>query len=57
MFFLFHRKRTLRQAEQQMIHEFNLSTEYRDEESDVEEHFFELPNDGADSEYLTGSES
>jgi hypothetical protein len=57
VFFLFHRKHNRRQTEKPTGNEFDLSTEHRNEESDVEEHFFDLPNDRADSEYLTGSES
>jgi hypothetical protein len=55
---LFHRKHNRAQTEK-TIDEFDLSTEHRNEEgSDVEEeHFFDLPNDGTDAEYLTESES
>jgi hypothetical protein len=59
VFVLFHRKDNRARTEK-MIDEFDMSSEHRNEEgSDVEEeeHFFDLPNDGTDSEYLTGSES
>jgi hypothetical protein len=57
LFLLFHRKHNRSQTEKQIIDEFDLSTEHRNEEPDVDEHFFDLHNDGTDPEDLTGSES
>jgi hypothetical protein len=54
---VFHKACNSLQTEKQIIDEFDLSTEHRNEESDLEEHFFDLPNDRTSSKYLTGSES
>jgi hypothetical protein len=57
MVFPLHRKHSRSQTEKQIGDELNLSTEHRNGEYDVDEHFFDLQNGGTDSEYLTGSQS